>query len=133
MLWKAMTTANRMPINMPMLSRLRRLILSGGTSSVPVAVARSPRSDLSALPWCLTPLVRPAGSAAGCTTGMIAGGSLLPERGDDRGDGALVSDQLGGEHEERGVVAVDPVLLAARVGRAEVVERDLTLVAHEDA
>ena len=64
---------------------------------------------------------------------MIAAAPLLPERGDDRGDGALVTDQLGGQHEEGGVVAVGPVLLAARVGRAEVVERDLTLVAHQDA
>ena len=124
MLWKAMPTAKRTPSSMPMLSRLSRLILSGGTSSTPVAVASSPRSVFSALPWCLTPLVRPAGSAAGWTTGMIAAGTLLAERGDHRRDGALVAHELGAEHEERSVVAVHPVLLAARVGRAEVVERD---------
>ena len=61
MLWKAMPTAKRTPTSMPMLTRLSRLILSGGTSSTPVAVASSPRSALSALPWCLTPLVRPGG------------------------------------------------------------------------
>ena len=133
MLWKAMASANRMPISMPMLSRLSRLILSGGTSSAPVAVARSARSALSALLWCLTPLVRPVGSAAGCTTGMTAAAAVLAEGADRRGDGALVAHELRGQHEERGVVAVEPVLLAARIGRAEVVERDPAVVADEDA
>ena len=125
MLWKAMPTAKRTPSSIPMLSRLSRLILSGGTSSTPVAVASSPRSVFSALPWCLTPLVRPAGRAAGWTTGMIAAARSLPSVGDHRCDGALVAHELGAQHEQRSVVAVHPVLLAARVGRAEVVERDV--------
>ena len=59
--------------------------------------------------------------------------ALLPERADHRGDRALVADELRGEHEQRGVVAVEPVLLAAGVGRAEVVERDLAVVGHQNA
>ncbi len=131
MLWKAMPTAKRTPISIPMLSRLRRLILSGGTSSAPVAVARSVRSAFRVLPWCLTPLVSPAGSAAGCTTGMTAPTRSLPSTADRGGDGALVADELRGQHEERGVVAVAPVLLTAGVGGAEVVERHLTVVGDE--
>ena len=45
--------ASRMPASMPMFTRLSRLILSGGTSSAPVAVASSARSSLSALPEVL--------------------------------------------------------------------------------
>ena len=102
---------------MPMLSRLSRLILSGGTSSAPVAVARSVRSDLSALPWCLTPLVRPGGQRRRLHDRDDLAGAFLAERVDRRRDGALVADELRGEHEQRGVVAVEPVLLAAGVGR----------------
>ena len=61
-----------MPASMPMLTRERRLILSGATSSAPVAVARSPRSALSVLLRCFSPFVSPTGSAAGCTTGITA-------------------------------------------------------------
>ena len=63
-----------------MLTRLRRLILSGGTSSAPVAVASSPRSALSALPWCLTPLVRPLGKRRGLHDRDDRGGPFLAQR-----------------------------------------------------
>ena len=118
---------------MPMLTRLRRLILSGGTSSAPVAVARSARSDFSALPWCLTPLVRPAGSAAGCTTGMTWPARSFPSVSTIAAMARSSPTSCAVSTSEGGVVAVAPVLLAGRVGRAEVVERDLTVVVHEHA
>ena len=116
-----------------MLTRLSRLILSGGTSSTPVAVARSPRSAFSALPWCLTPLVRPAGSAAGWTTGMTAAARSLPSAATTAATARSSPTSCGAQHEQRGVVAVHPVLLAARVGRAEVVERDVAVVVDDHA
>ena len=122
-----------MPTSIPMLTRLRRLILSGGTSSAPVAVASSVRSALSALPWCFTPVVSPSGSAAGWTTGITSADAVLPERLHRGGDRALVADDAGRQHQDRGVVAVEPVLLAAGVGVAEVVERDRAVGGHEDA
>ena len=109
---------------MPMLSRLRRLILSGGTSSAPVAVASSPRSDFSALPWCLTPLVRPDGSAAGCTTGMTAAAAPSRARRPSAATARSSPTSCAVSTSSAASSRCDPVLLAARVGRAEVVERD---------
>ncbi len=50
-----------------------------------------------------------------------------------RGDGALVARELRGQHEHRGIVAVVPVLIADRIGRAEVVEGDVALAGDEHA
>ncbi len=127
MLWKAMPTAKRTPISIPMFSRLSRLILSGGTSSTPVAVASSPRSVLSALPWCLTPLVSPAGRAAGCTTGMIAAARSLPSA--PTTDATARSSPTSWALSTRSAASsrMHPVLLTARVGRAEVVERHVAV------
>ena len=109
-----------------------RLISSGLTSSTPVAVAAWSRSSLSVLPRCFSPFVVAAGSAAGCTTGSTSPTRSLPSAGDRGGDRPVVADALRGGDEHRGDVAVHPELLAGRVGRAEVVERDLP-VGDEDA
>ena len=123
-----MASANRIPASIPMLTSDRRLTLSGGTSSAPVAFATSARNAFSSLPRCFTPRPVPAGTPAGWIRGIAAPDALLAERVHRDLDGAVVADAEHRDHEQRGDVTVAPVRHRADRRVAQLGEADPAVV-----
>ena len=90
----AMASARRMPASIPMLTSESRLILSGATSSAPVAVARSRAQRLQRLVEVLLALGEPDGERGRLHDRDHRADAVLAQRVDRGGDGALVPDEL---------------------------------------
>ena len=115
-----------------MFTSVSRLILSGGASSTPGGGDEVGAQLLQGLAEMLLPLDGPRRERRRLHERDHLADAVLAERLHRGGDRALVAHELRGVDEHGRDVALAPVLLAGRVGRGEVVERDVRRLVDED-